>query len=563
MNVEKTYQKAGEAIDRLSPGIEGLKGEIPQLLDQAKTLNQERVKVSLVVGDRKRRKYIIGLRKLNQKWTGIKFLLWVLQNRPKSSIRFEINPRDITAASLHDATNEFTLQRIRSFDSFLASSIDALKTNPEELRLLGSMQICIKNPTTEKLGEFKERMEAEWGHALATEANLLGVKREASNFIHGQDKVMAFFGAKRNILIQARNFIRSSRVRYSELNPLTRGIASFTARLQQPDIQESELSQRIENSMLVKKLINYQAAYQYVYHLQLMVWRGRQQRDWAEFEEFYKNLPKEETQLHKFGDMETAQRLITEEKIYHEFPDEWLKLLREIQQEKKSSQSIERAMHDGIAALAALIEQRLSELNSEFSQKIRQLTEPLNEEISKRLSSYAGVPEKVIKAIELRESVLLKEMDSFRKEFLKEETILFNLLQESADHYEVMPREQIKNAAPFIGQATERRSQFLDFANAHLKRAAGKDEMGMVNPFNMAMFATSRLEEIEHRLDQISVQTAPHLVSLPETVEKWESLLREFAARSRALLEKAAKNGFPITLNQSSNIPKGNINMAA
>src|SRR3989338_11149569 len=152
MNVEKTYQKAGEAIDRLSPGIEGLKGEIPQLLDQAKTLNQERVKVSLVVGDRKRRKYIIGLRKLNQKWTGIKFLLWVLQNRPKSSIRFEINPRDITAASLHDATNEFTLQRIRSFDSFLASSIDALKTNPEELRLLGSMQICIKNPTTEKLG---------------------------------------------------------------------------------------------------------------------------------------------------------------------------------------------------------------------------------------------------------------------------------------------------------------------------------------------------------------------------------------------------------------------------
>src|SRR3989338_9835445 len=104
------------------------------------------------------------------------------------------------------------------------------------------MQICIKNPATEKRGEFKERMEAEWGHALATEANLLGVKREASNFILGQDKVMASFGAKRNILIQARNFIRSFGVRYSELDPLTKQIASFTARLREPDIQEPELS---------------------------------------------------------------------------------------------------------------------------------------------------------------------------------------------------------------------------------------------------------------------------------------------------------------------------------
>ncbi len=559
MNQEEIFQRAGEAIDKLLPTIEENKRAIPEIIDLAKALDRERAKVSLLLETKNKRQFMHGLRQYNKQWNGIKFLLWVLQGRKTSSMKFDLSPKDITPASLHDATSDFTLQSIYGIDSFLASSLASLRSNPEELGMLISMLRLIQIPNPEKLREFQEKFTTQWSHILPHTPHFAGVDKESRKMSLQLEKTLPGFEKKRSLLEKTKKYLESLRFTYTDLELLIRFVSSFIDSLRSPEFHEDELAQQISTSQPVKRLINYKAAYQYAYQLQLMVWKGMQQRDWAAFEEFYKNLSKEETKFHQLGDDETAQKLITEGEPIHEYPIEWFKLLRGIQQEKESRQSIEKAMKEGIYAVKSLIEQRFRELLIQLSTQ----SGPLQKEISRALVSYRSLPKKILTAIGLREDVLLQEIALFRGKFLKEEGILFELSQQSIEQYLNIPREPIKKMVPFVEQATTRRGEYLDFADAHLARTAGKSEIAMVNPLNMAMFATGRLEEIEHGLDRISIMAASHIAPLPETMENWESLLREFAARSIKLLEMAGKNGFPVSLPPYSHLAEGKTNIAA
>jgi len=290
--------------------------------------------------------------------------------------------------------------------------------------------------------------------------------------------------------------------------------------------KDSKLMKAIRKSKILKRLLTYSKLRSLFAQLLIKARKGIQEKNWADFEEFWENRKRYERLVKELGYEEFFASLKKEVKEIKQDPLAWIKQFQyDLKILDNPDYINERVISPAVRELIVIFEDRVKELIAE-----------LKESVADKVEELKGIPEgfsrQIVKKVTSREKRTRRSLGRTKRKFKKREEQIVSLISIFLSH--VHQLQAIFNFLSGLGHTEEWGRYSLEISSWSMKLTGEMTDRDLPHPSILAMLMSSltAMRNAVDKQDQFVDGAATNIVGINV------SNLRKNIMESHARLDK-------------------------